>query len=121
MTADKTPAAEPARSAPEGAQERPIWKTATVALDHPVSVPDGPEIASLTFSEPDVEVLERIEELDLAEGQKIKVRHLRVIAAALSRQPDDVIRALHARDFGKVVEAIAPFLEYLVRKEEPSS
>lgn len=103
------PASHPAEATP-----RPVWPSTTVPLDYPVTGPQGEEIASLTFSEPDVEALERIETLDLQEGEKIKVRHLRAIAAALSRQPDDVIRSLNARDFGRVSEAIVPFLEFAV-------
>ncbi len=102
------------------ASDAPSWPETTVTLLHPVTGPDGEQIASLTFREPDVEALEKIEDIDAKEGEKIKVRHLRVIAAALSRQPDDVIRKINARDFGKVSEALVPFLEYAVTRA-PSS
>lgn len=112
---EKTAETENAVSAPEPREERAEWPKATVTLARPVKGADGEEIASLTFLEPDVEALERIEDLDVQEGEPIKVRHLRHIAAALSRQPDEVIKRLHARDFAKVTEALTPFLEYAVR------
>lgn len=97
----------------------PQWVEKTVPLIHPIDGPEG-KIESLTFREPDVEALERIEELDIQKGDRIKVRHLRVIAAALSRQPDDLIRRVHASDFEKVTEAIVPFLEFAVSAEASS-
>lgn len=119
MTA-KDDAADLPRSAPAPApappQDRSPWPEVTIPLRHPIKGVDGAEITSLTFSEPDVEALERMEDLEPAEGERLKVRHLRAIAGALSRQPDDLIRRLRASDFTRVVEAMKPFLEYLVRQ-----
>jgi|GEM_PF-2270197 len=107
--------AEQPVTAPHPREERPKWPDATVALTHPVKGADGEDITALTFLEPDVEALERLEDLDVQDGERIKIRHLRYIAAALSRQPDEVIKRINARDFAKVTEAITPFLEYAVR------
>jgi hypothetical protein len=115
----KETAAAPAAAEKAGPKHVP-WPTMTVTLEHPVTDEDGAEIAAISFHEPDVEALERLEEIDAAEGERLKVRHLRFIAAVLSRQPDAVIRKVHAKDFAKIVEAISPFLEYVVKAAPPS-
>jgi hypothetical protein len=106
-----TATAQAAPIAPEPAANAASWPETSVTLTHPITGADGTEIRVLTFREPDVEALEKIETVDAAEGEQIKVRHLRAIAAALSRQPDEVIRRINARDFARIAEAIAPFLQ----------
>lgn len=89
----------------------PIWPETFVDLDFPIPDGKGGTIKRITFHEPDVEALETMEELDLVEGKPLKVRHIRIISAALSRLPNETIKKINSRDFTRLAEALAPFLE----------
>lgn len=86
------------------------WKTETVTLTHPIPAGEGSDqkITSITLFEPDVEALEKIEDLNFKEGEKLTVKQIRGAIAALSRLDDDVIRKLHRDDFNALGNAFPP-------------
>lgn len=103
---------KPEAASPEASDNAaPIWPEAHVDLDHPIPDGKGGEIKRITFREPDVEALETMEELELVRGEPLKIRHLRIISAALSRLPNETIKKINSRDFTRLAEALAPFLE----------
>lgn len=88
-----------------------VWQEVTHPLKFPVKIGDAEPIASISLYEPDVEALEAIDALGLKEGEQMTVAQLRGIVVALSRQPEAVIKKLHARDFKALGEEAVPLLE----------
>lgn len=112
MTDDNHALAEtrspPAPTTAVAAQQK--WKEVRHTLAHPVEGEAG-QITEIVLREPDVEALERIDDMSLAEGQKIKIAQLRAIIAALSRLPDETIKRLHKDDFTVLGELAVPLLD----------
>lgn len=86
------------------------WKEVRYALVYPVEGEDG-LLTEIVLREPDVEALERIDDISLAEGHKIKIAQLRAIIAALSRLPDETVKKLHKEDFTALGELAVPLLD----------
>lgn len=77
------------------------WKSKSVPLTHPIPEGEGSDkkITAITLFEPDVEALEKIEDLGIEAGKKLSVKQIRGAIAAMSRLDDDVIKKLHRSDF----------------------
>lgn len=88
---------------------KPMWAEVKLTLSHPIETAEG-MLSEITLREPDVEALERIDDLAMTEGQRLRVAQVRGIIAALSGQPDDVIKKLHKGDFAAIGEAAVPLL-----------
>lgn len=85
-------------------------QTTTYALKHPVTV-DGEAYVTITIYEPNVAALEAIDDIGIVEEERPRIRHLRLVLAALTRIPNKVIGELHRSDFEALVEIAVPFLE----------
>ncbi|MEN5249909.1 phage tail assembly protein [Brucella pseudintermedia] len=85
------------------------WKTKAVPLQHPIAVGEK-TVAAITLREPDLNALEVIEGLGLADGVAPKLSQIRGIIAALGDQPDEVLGKLHRDDVATLTEALLPFL-----------
>jgi len=102
------PTPVPARVA---APVAPPWPEIRHTLRFPITPPGGEVVSEVVCREPDVEALERIDNLGMVEGQPLKVAQIRGIIAALSGLPDDVIRKMHKTDFAGLTEKVVPLLE----------
>ena len=60
--------------------------------------------------EPDIDGLEKIDDLGLTEGAPIKVSQIRAIIAILSGLPDETVKKFYKRDFAAVGEKLLPLL-----------
>lgn len=85
------------------------WKTETLVLKYLVTI-DDKTYSSITVREPDVEALEKIEELGVVEGAKTTIRQTRGMIAALADVPEAVILKLHRFDLMAVGELLAPLV-----------
>lgn len=85
------------------------WKTVTHRLKYPVVV-NGERIEQITLREPDVEALEKIDDLGIEEGKELKVRQLRGIIEAIGDAPDGAIGKLHRADIEALGNLAVPLL-----------
>lgn len=86
------------------------WKTATHRLKFPIEF-DGEKIEKITLREPDVEALEKIDDLEIEPGKNLRVRQIRGIIAALGDVPADALGKMHKSDLEALGALIAPLLE----------
>lgn len=85
------------------------WKTETVTLDHPITKGDK-KISSITLREPNVDMLEEVEELGIEPGSRIRVKQMRGIIAILGDVPTEDLGGLHRDDMKKLADVAAPLL-----------
>lgn len=85
----------------------PRWDVVRHTLDFPVDGPNG-RVTEVTLREPDVEALEKLDDLGLKEGSPLKIGHIRAMIATLSGLPDEVVRQMHRRDFTALAEKLVP-------------
>ena len=91
------------------------WKEIPLSLLHPVKVGER-SVSTITLYEPNVEALEALEDAGLFDGKPgddpkpLSVKQMRAALVALSRESEETIRGLHAADFAKAGESIAPLL-----------
>jgi hypothetical protein len=83
----------------------PVWKEITYPLIFPIG-----DLKTLTFREPNGEVLEIIDELGIEEGKAPSVRQTIAIISALSGEPIEAIRKLNQRDIEGAANASVPLL-----------
>jgi type II secretory pathway component PulC len=86
------------------------FRTETYHLRFPI-VDDGALHTTITLREPDVDALEKIDDLDLVEGGRPKIRQMRSMIAAVADVSDAVIGKLHRNDMIALGELLAPLLE----------
>ena len=85
------------------------WRTVEHKLIHPVAGADG-NVSSVIFKEPDIEALEKIDDLNIMEGKPLKVAQIRGIIGALSGLPDEVLKRIHRDDFAALGDKAVPLL-----------
>lgn len=85
------------------------FMTKTVSLAYPIKI-EGRTIREITFREPDIEMLEQIEELGVTEGQRPTIRQLKGLFVALGDQPAEIVGKVHRNDLVVLSEAAVPFL-----------
>lgn len=109
-TADNTGAPSPAKTIDASvAPPAPKWADVTVTLTHPLLYGER-SVTSITLREPDLEALEKLDDLGLKEDEKPTVRQCRAMIQALSREPDELLSKLHRADVLALVEAMAPLV-----------
>ncbi|MCT8999224.1 phage tail assembly protein [Chelativorans intermedius] len=86
------------------------WKTVTHTLKFPLQF-EGRKIEKITLREPDVEALEKIDELDIQPGKPVRVRQMRGMIAALGDCPPEALGKLHRDDLAALGELLGPLLE----------
>lgn len=82
----------------------------TYTLKHPITV-DGETYVTLTVYEPNVAVLEVIDEIGFVEGKRVGIKQVRLILSAVTRVSNKVIGEMHRDDFEALVELAVPFLQ----------
>jgi hypothetical protein len=98
----KTIVATPAPAAPK-------WSEISVPLKHPLIAGDQ-TITAVTLREPDLEALEKIDDLGLAEDGKPNMRQTRGLIEALSGLDGEIVKKLNRNDVLAIVEAMSPLL-----------
>ncbi|EPE98441.1 phage tail assembly protein [Rhizobium grahamii] len=83
----------------------PAWATITYPLIFPVG-----DLTTLTFSEPNGEALEAIDELGIEEGKTPSVRQTMGLISALSGVPVETIRKFNQRDIKGAANALVPLV-----------
>lgn len=86
------------------------FKTETYRLQYPV-VDDGALHTTITLREPDVDALEKIDDLDIADGGRPKIRQMRCMIAALADVSDTAIGKMHRDDLMALGELLGPLLD----------
>ena len=95
-----------------------VANTVSHTLKHPIEV-EGKTLTSITLHEPDVDDLERIDDLSIEPGVRIKVRQLRGMIEILGDLPPEAVGKVHRDDFVKVTALVVPLLD--APEEETSS
>ena len=85
------------------------WRTVEHKLIHPVAGTDG-NISSVVLKEPDIEALEKIDDLGIIEGKPMKVAQIRGIIGAVSGLPYEALKRIHRDDFAALGELAVPLL-----------
>lgn len=88
------------------------WKTKTITLLHPIKVGEL-SLSSITLREPDLEAMEKIEEIGFEDGVQPTVKQVRLAIEALCGLDDQqlpLIKRLHKDDFAAVGAEVAPLL-----------
>lgn len=85
------------------------WKSVTITLLHPIKVGEL-SLSTITLREPDLEALEKIDDIGFEAGMRPSVRQLRLAIEALSGQETQILNRLHKDDFEALGEAAVPLL-----------
>ena len=86
------------------------WNSVNILLAHPVSGPDG-AVFIVTMREPDIEALEKIDNLGITSDKPMKVSQIKGVIVALTGLPEAVVNRIHRDDFTAIGEAAVPLLE----------
>jgi hypothetical protein len=91
-----------------------VWAETTYFLLFPVTVEGADKVASLTFSEPNGEQLEAIDDIGLEEGANPKIGQIMTMISIMSGTPIETVRKMHAKDIKGAAEAFSPLLEGVI-------
>lgn len=92
-----------------GISQMAEWKSKTIQLLHPIKVGEL-SLTEVTLREPDLEAMEKIEEIGFEEGVQPTVKQVRLAIEALSGLETDKVKRLHKDDFAAVGAEVAPLL-----------
>lgn len=93
--------------------DSPVWKTITIPLAYPIEDVSGDTprtIDKVTISEPNLDQLTVIEELDIAPNTRPSMRQIKEIISALSGLSPEVVGKFHRKDVTTVGNAAVPLL-----------
>lgn len=86
------------------------WKSTSYPLKFPRTV-DGKKYTEISFTEPDVDGIEAIEELGLEEGKDLTIKQIRALIVILSGVPNKVLGKCHRDDLMGMGEILGPLLD----------
>ena len=92
-------------------EKAPIWGETSYTLKYPIPLGNGAELTTLTFREPNGEMLEQIEALGMTEGREPSIAQALGLIRVMSGHLKEVTDKMHKKDIVGASEKIGPLLE----------